>query len=162
MKNVFLSLLAITGFVILVSCKNVNKKVNKATETTNQVVKDSKEAINKTVDETTKAVKQTTTEASNKMQDPKLIAKGKALFTSKTCVTCHREKTKLVGPALQVIAKTYKEKNGNLMNFFKGKSDAIVDIPMAAVMHPNVETITKEMSDSELKALIAYINSTLN
>jgi len=159
MKNFFLSLLAITGFIILTSCKNADKKVDKVTtENTKQVTKDSNEAVN----ETTKPVNKTITKVSNKMQDPKLIAKGKALFTSKTCVTCHREKTKLVGPALQVIAKTYKEKNGSLMNFLKGKSDAIVDIPMAAVMHPQVETITKEMPDSELKALIAYINSTLS
>ena len=92
--------------------------------------------------------------------DPALIAKGKKLFTAKTCVSCHKETTKLVGPSLQTIAKTYKAKNASLLKFFKGESKAIVDPAMAAIMAANVQTITKPMNDGDLKALEAYIMST--
>ncbi len=93
-------------------------------------------------------------------QDTALIAKGKALFKSKTCVTCHKVDAKLIGPALKTIANTYKAKNASLLKFFKGESKAIVDIPMAAIMAANVQNITKTMKDDDLKALEAYIMST--
>jgi len=93
-------------------------------------------------------------------QDTALIAKGKALFKSRTCVTCHKVDSKLIGPALKTIASTYKAKNASLLKFFKGESKAIVDIPMAAIMAANVESITKPMKDEDLKALEAYILST--
>jgi len=97
----------------------------------------------------------------NNNPDPALIAKGKALFTAKTCVACHQVSTKLVGPALQTIAKTYKAKNASLLKFFKGESKSIVDPAMAAIMQANVQSITKPMKDEDLKALVVYIESTI-
>ncbi|MFK5891159.1 MAG: c-type cytochrome [Flavobacteriaceae bacterium] len=93
-------------------------------------------------------------------QQKELIAKGKALFTAKTCTTCHKVDTKLIGPAVQTIAKTYAAKKGDLLKFFKGESKAIVDPVMAAIMDANVQAITKPMKDTDLKALVAYIKST--
>ena len=95
------------------------------------------------------------------VQQKELIAKGKALFTSKTCTTCHKVDTKLVGPALKTIAKTYAAKKGDLLKFFKGESKSIVDPVMAAIMEANIQAITKPMKDADLKALKAYIESTI-
>jgi len=93
------------------------------------------------------------------LQQKELIAKGKSLFTTKTCTACHKVDTKLVGPSLLTIAKTYASKKGNMLKFFKGENKAIVDPMMAALMDANVQSITKTMSETDLKALVAYIES---
>jgi len=91
----------------------------------------------------------------------KLIAKGKKLFASKTCIVCHRIDSKLVGPSLRKIATTYKSKNVNILNFLKGKSSAIVEPSMSGIMHPYVESTLKKMSEDNLNALVAYIESSI-
>jgi len=86
---------------------------------------------------------------------------GKIIFEGKgTCVACHKMDEKLVGPSLHEIAKIYKEKNGNMVDFLKGKNEAIVDPSQFAVMQANLE-LTKTFSDEELIGLEAYINSNL-
>lgn len=86
---------------------------------------------------------------------------GEVLFKGRgTCASCHKLDTKLIGPSFQEIAKMYKEKNGNIVDFLKGKSEAIVDPAQFAVMQPNL-VLTKTMTDDELKGLEAYIYSTL-
>lgn len=98
---------------------------------------------------------ETTTEA----QKPEDL--GKEIFHGKgACVACHKPDVKLVGPSLQDIAKIYKEKNGDMVSFLKGEGEAIVDPTQYAVMKPNLE-LTKTFSDKELKALEAYVYSTL-
>ncbi|MBC7847494.1 MAG: c-type cytochrome [Flavobacterium sp.] len=98
---------------------------------------------------------ETTTEA----QKPEDL--GNEIFHGKgACVACHKTDVKLVGPSLQDIAKIYKEKNGDMVSFLKGEGEAIVDPTQYAVMKPNLE-ITKTFSEEELKALEAYIYSTL-
>jgi len=99
--------------------------------------------------------------ANNNEPDPALIARGKTLFSTKTCTSCHKVDTKLVGPSLKTIANTYKSKNASLLKFFKGESKSIVDPAMAAIMEANVQSITKSMKDDDLKALQAYIESTI-
>jgi cytochrome c len=86
---------------------------------------------------------------------------GNEIFHGKgACVACHKPDVKLIGPSLQDIAKIYKEKNGDMVSFLKGEGDAIVDPTQYAVMKPNLE-LTKTFSDEELKALEAYVYSTL-
>lgn len=98
---------------------------------------------------------ETTTEG----QTPKDL--GAEIFAGKgACVACHKPDVKLVGPSLQDIAKIYKEKNGDIVTFLKGGGDPIVDPAQYAVMKPNLE-LTKTFSDEELKALEAYVYSTL-
>jgi len=138
MKKIKFILTLAFGVFVLISCKN-----NSKTET-------SKTPEVKTAPQEVKTAPQVD-----------LVAKGKALFTAKTCVTCHKVDAKLVGPALQTIAKTYKEKNASLLKFFKGESKSIVDPAMAAIMEANVQSITKPMNDGDLKALEAYIESTI-
>lgn len=100
-----------------------------------------------------------TTKKSSIQED--LIAKGKTLFNTKTCNACHTVDVKVVGPSLKTIATTYKAKKADLVKYFKGESKAIVDPAMAAIMDANVQSITKPMKDSDLKALSAYIMSTI-
>ncbi|WP_431243461.1 c-type cytochrome [Flavobacterium sp. P21] len=67
---------------------------------------------------------------------------------------------KVIGPSIQEIAKTYKDKKGDIPTFLKGNAEPIVDPSQFAVMQTNF-AITKEMSDEELKAIEAYIYSNL-
>jgi cytochrome c len=84
---------------------------------------------------------------------------GKEIFEGKgNCIACHQVSQKIVGPSIQEIAKTYKEKNGDIVSFLKGNEDPLVDPSQFEVMKTNF-TITKTMSDEELKALEAYIYS---
>jgi len=136
MKKNALLLTLILSLTVLFSCQDKAKKVKKnPVEVKKEVVK------------------------ANPQAD--LVAKGEALFTAKTCTTCHKVDTKLIGPAVQTIAKTYAAKKGDLLKFFKGENKAIVDIPMAAIMAANVQSITKPMEEADLKALVAYIKSTV-
>lgn len=99
------------------------------------------------------------TETVTEVQTPEAL--GKEIFEGKgACVACHKTDEKLIGPSLQDIAKIYKEKSGNMVGFFKGESDAIVDPEQFALMQANIE-ITKTFTEEELKALEAYIYSSL-
>jgi cytochrome c len=88
-------------------------------------------------------------------------ALGKELFETKgACIACHRVDTKLIGPSLHDIAKTYKEKKGDLVAFLKEESKPIMDPSQYDIMKANF-AITKAMSEEELKGLEAYIYSNL-
>jgi cytochrome c len=98
-------------------------------------------------------------ETTTEVQKPEDL--GKEIFHGKgACVACHKPDVKLVGPSLQDIAKIYKEKNGDMVTFLKGEGEPIVDPTQYAVMKANF-AITKTFSDEELKALEAYVYSTL-
>ncbi len=82
---------------------------------------------------------------------------GKELFENKgNCVACHKPDQKIIGPSLEEIAKIYKEQNGNIIDFLKNDAKPIVDPSQYEVMKTNF-SITKAMSDEELKALEEYI-----
>lgn len=86
---------------------------------------------------------------------------GKELFNGKgACIACHQVNEKVVGPSLQDIAKIYKEKNGDMVRFLKGEAEPIVDPTQYEIMKTNF-AITTAMSDTDLKALEAYVYSTL-
>ena len=65
---------------------------------------------------------------------------------------------KVVGPSIQDIVKTYKEKNGNIVTFLKGEADPLVDPSQFEVMKANF-AITKTMTDEELQSLEQYMQS---
>ena len=84
---------------------------------------------------------------------------GAAIFEGKgNCVACHQIDQKIVGPSIQEIAKIYKTKNGNIVDFLKNDANPLVDPSQYEVMKTNF-AITKSMSDEELKAIEAYIYS---
>ena len=96
---------------------------------------------------------------STKVQTPEAL--GKEIFEGKgNCVACHQVDQKVIGPSVKEIAKIYKEKNGNMVAFLNGEADAIVDPEQFSVMQANLE-ITKTFTETELKAVEAYINSNL-
>ena len=98
-------------------------------------------------------------EAQSEKQTPEQL--GLELFEGKgNCVACHQPDQKIIGPSLREIAKTYKDKNASIANFLKGNEKPIVDPSQFEVMKTNF-TITKQMSDEELKALEAFIYSHL-
>lgn len=84
---------------------------------------------------------------------------GKELFENAgNCVACHLPEQKVIGPSITEIAKIYKDKGGNIVSFLQGKEDPIVDPSQFSVMQANF-AITKNMSETELKALETYIYS---
>jgi len=84
---------------------------------------------------------------------------GKEIFEGKgVCYTCHKPETKTVGPSIKDIAKIYKEKGGNIVDFLQEKSEPIVDPSQYATMKTNF-AITKNLPKEELKALEAYMLS---
>ena len=86
---------------------------------------------------------------------------GKEIFEGKgNCVACHQPEQKIVGPSIQDIAKTYKEKNASIIIFLKGNAEPLVDPSQYDVMKTNF-AITKQMTDAELHAVEAYMNSFL-
>lgn len=88
-------------------------------------------------------------------------ALGKEIFEGKgSCTSCHQVDQKVIGPSLQEIAKTYKDKKGDLVAFLKGNADPIVDPSQFAVMKTNIP-VTQAMSDEELNAIETYIYSNL-
>jgi cytochrome c len=86
---------------------------------------------------------------------------GKELFEGEgNCMACHQVEQKIIGPSIQEIATIYKAKNASIVSFLKEESDPIVDPSQYEIMKTNF-TITKSMSDEELKALEDYIFSFL-
>lgn len=84
---------------------------------------------------------------------------GQEIFDGKgNCFACHKPDQKIIGPSIAEIARIYKEKNGNIVEFLKGKGEPIVDPSQYEVMKTNF-SITKNLSDEELKGLEDYIYS---
>jgi cytochrome c len=87
---------------------------------------------------------------------------GKEIFEEKgNCFSCHKPEQKVIGPSIIEIAKIYKEKNGDMVAFLRGKADPIVDPSQYEVMKTNFY-LTKSFSDKELKGLEDYFMSYLN
>ena len=119
-------------------------------------------------DEKKKDVKKEAETTVEKSKDAKkdggdLLAIGEKLFGEKTCATCHQLDTKVIGPSIKDIANFYKDNNGNLMNFLKGTDPAIVDTDpgQVAIMKANLDGFVKDLSDTELEALVAYMQNSI-
>jgi cytochrome c len=97
------------------------------------------------------------TESNTEVKAPEAL--GKEIFEGKgNCVACHQADQKIIGPSIQDIAKIYKAKNGNIVDFLKNDANPLVDPSQYEVMKTNF-AITKTMSDEELKGLETYILS---
>ncbi len=92
-----------------------------------------------------------------KNQSP--VELGKEIFEGKgNCVACHLVNQAIIGPSIQDMSKIYKAQKGNIINFLIHDAAPIIDPSQYEVMKTNF-TITKAMSDRELKAIEAYIYS---
>jgi cytochrome c len=86
-------------------------------------------------------------------------ALGKELFEGRgNCVACHQINNNAIGPSVVDIAKIYKANNANMVNFLKYDAKPIVDPSQYEIMQTNF-SITKAMTDEELKAITAYFYS---
>lgn len=84
---------------------------------------------------------------------------GNRLFSEKTCITCHDVHQKKIGPSVKEIMAIYKEKNGDIVAFLKGKANPIVDTTASQVviMQANIDGFLKDISDEELKTIATYM-----
>jgi cytochrome c len=149
MKRIALALSLLVGVtLVMTSCGKAKETKDKTVETTEKAVEKAEEIVKDTADKVSEEV------------NPK-VAKGKELFTAKTCSTCHAVDKKVVGPSIKEIATKYEAKNGNIVQFLKGKAEAIVDTDPAqvAVMKANIEGVLKDTKPDELQAIAAYIRS---
>jgi len=82
------------------------------------------------------------------------LAPGPKLMASSDCNTCHKEDTKVVGPALKDIAAKYPATDANIdtlaNKIIKGGKGNWGDIPMAA--HPM-------LTQGDAKTIVKYILS---
>lgn len=138
-KNYFLVLF----ILFLTNCGN--KKENKATS----------------YGKSTATEQKNTTSTTKVDSNSALISKGKELFKDKTCTTCHQVDKKVIGPSIKTITKIYKEKNANIIDFLQNRLNPIVDTDpgQIAVMKANLDGFVKQMTEDELKAIEAYMNS---
>jgi len=87
------------------------------------------------------------------------LALGKKLFEGVgLCHTCHKIDQKIIGPSVKEIAKIYKDMNLDMVAFLRGELDPVVDPEQYEVMKTNF-TVTKAMTDEELRAIEAYFYS---
>jgi len=89
-------------------------------------------------------------------EEPKDVAKkdGKALIAGSDCRTCHKDDSKLIGPAYQDVAKKYENNAKNVKmlaeKVLNGGQGNWGEIPMAG--HPN-------LSVDDASAMVEYILS---
>ena len=114
-----------------------------------------KEDVKKEIESPEEGVKETPA-AGNDM-----LALGEKLFTDKTCVSCHQMDAKIVGPSVKDIVKIYDENGASLVDFLKGKQEAIVDTDpgQVAIMKANLDGFVKDLKDEELEALAVYMKN---
>ncbi|PXY39995.1 cytochrome C552 [Flavobacterium cheongpyeongense] len=133
-KTIFL----LAAFAFLACKKESQEPFEKPTETTKETYSEGETAATKSPEEL-----------------------GKEIFEGKgNCTSCHQPDQKIIGPSIKEIAKTYKDKNADIVTFLKGNGEPIVDPSQFAVMKTNFP-VTKAMSDEELKAVESYIYSHL-
>jgi len=80
--------------------------------------------------------------------------KGAQLISSSDCLSCHKEKIKIIGPAYEDVAKKYEATDENVEmlagKIIDGGSGVWGDIPMTP--HP-------EISKTDAKEMVRYILS---
>lgn len=80
--------------------------------------------------------------------------KGAQLISSSDCLSCHKEKIKIIGPAYVEVANKYEATEENIKKLaakiIEGGSGAWGDIPMTP--HPSI-------SESDAREMVKYILS---
>lgn len=104
----------------------------------------------------TKPISNATVEPAAPAEQAPVVAKkdGKALIEASDCRTCHKDDSKLIGPAYQDVAKKYEKNDANVKmlaeKIIKGGQGNWGEIPMAG--HPNI-------SEEDASAMVEYILS---
>jgi len=131
--------------------EHVKDAAHDAAHKTEEHVKDAAHKVEEHVEKVAEEVKEEVAEAISGD-----VEKGEALFTEKGCVACHAPDSKVVGPSLVDISAGYNKDAAKMASFLKEESEAIIDPEQFAVMQGNL-AITKEMSEEDLNALVAFI-----
>ena len=74
------------------------------------------------MDKKSKEVKENVMPQRGELSLDSQIFLGNRLFSEKTCITCHDVNSTKIGPSVKEIMKVYKEKNGDIVAFLKGRS----------------------------------------
>jgi len=80
---------------------------------------------------------------------------GQEIFQAMKCAKCHSTTPKPRGPSLIKIANTYPD-TATLLQFFSGKSTAIVEPARAKTMRPRLRKI-KKLNETDKNALATYV-----
>lgn len=80
---------------------------------------------------------------------------GKAVFDSLYCSICHKPHEGVTGVTLPQIARAYKNPE-HLMQYFNGKTEAIVEPSKSSIMWGQLKKIQK-LPEAKQKALADYI-----
>lgn len=88
---------------------------------------------------------------------PSFAMDGKAIFTSLYCSICHQPHEGVTGVTLPQIARAYKNSD-HLMQYFSGKTEAIVEPTKSSIMWGQLQKIQK-LPAAKQKALADYILS---
>ena len=83
---------------------------------------------------------------------------GQATFDSLRCGICHKPDTGKTMPSLKDIAAAYKGKEDQLLDYFKGDSESIVNPQKKGTMKVFIEK-TKMLEDDQRKGLADFILS---
>ena len=83
---------------------------------------------------------------------------GEATFNSLRCNICHKPDTGKTFPSLKDIAAAYKGKEDQLLNYFKGESEPIVNPQKRGSMKAFIEK-TKKLEEDQRKGLADFILS---
>ena len=83
---------------------------------------------------------------------------GKMLFDSLRCGICHKVDTGKSTPSLKEIARSYKEKENQLLDYLEGKAEPIINPERGGTMKRYIEK-TRGLKEDERKALSGFILS---
>ena len=83
---------------------------------------------------------------------------GKEIFDSLHCAMCHKPDTGTLIPSLKEISAIYKGKEGQLLNYFKGEVESIINPAKRETMKRYIEK-TKELKAEDRKTLADFILS---
>ena len=77
-------------------------------------------------------------------------------FNSLRCGMCHKTDSGSTMPSLKDIAAAYKGKEDQLLSYFKGEAEPLVNPEKSGAMKTFIEK-TKQLEDEERKALADFI-----
>lgn len=138
----------------LFACEQPKDKGEDKTEApkTEEVKKEQNQQTKKGATETKQEETKTVAHAGKGNPD-----KGKAIFNSKGCTSCHQPAVDTVGPSLKKISQAYGSVD-ELVKYFKGEAKPRVWPDKAAIMNPQLMQL-KGLSEGELKDLASFILS---
>lgn len=92
--------------------------------------------------------------------DSDMVAKGKALFTSKICNSCHMVDQRLIGPALKEVTK--RRSPEWIMNMMLNPTEMLKKDPIAKALlaeYNNAVMLNQNLTETEARTLLEYLRT---